>query len=217
MDSTPVNWEALDALVIDFAKSENLIEDSFSSAPDSPPSSPSSSSSSLSSSSYHSRLTIWKIRRSLEAGDIDIAMDLLSSHAPFILDDHRLLFRLHKQVSLVCAVFGSRENALANRKIFFYCQNWETQEAYTIWVLLILILVCFLQTLSFGICFYLFDKISEFGIVFIEEIHWAVEKRGWRKSRLCNCLREDSSRALCSWCLSGNYKISFHWFLYFLF
>ena len=119
MDSTPVNWEALDTLVIDFAKSENLIEDSFSSAPDSPPSSPSSSSSSLSSSSYHSRLTIWKIRRSLEAGDIDIAMDLLSSHAPFILDDHRLLFRLHKQVSLVCAVFGSRENALANRKFFF--------------------------------------------------------------------------------------------------
>uniref|UniRef100_A0A7N2M1C6 CTLH domain-containing protein n=1 Tax=Quercus lobata TaxID=97700 RepID=A0A7N2M1C6_QUELO len=91
MDSTPVNWEALDALVIDFAKSEKLIEDSFSSSPPPPPSS------SISSSSYHSRLIIWRIRRSLEAGDIDIAMDLLRSHAPFILDDHRLLFRLHKQ------------------------------------------------------------------------------------------------------------------------
>ncbi|KAK4584575.1 hypothetical protein RGQ29_022340 [Quercus rubra] len=91
MDSTPVNWEALDALVIDFAKSEKLIEDSFSSSPPPPPSS------SMSSSSYHSRLIIWRIRRSLEAGDIDIAMDLLRSHAPFILDDHRLLFRLYKQ------------------------------------------------------------------------------------------------------------------------
>ncbi|GMY11744.1 hypothetical protein FCV25MIE_06983 [Fagus crenata] len=110
MDSTPVNWEALDALVIDFAKSENLIEDSFSSSPDSPPSSPSSSSSSLSSSSYHSRLTIWKIRRSLEAGDIDIAMDLLSSHAPFILDDHRLLFRLHKQKFIELLRKGADEN-----------------------------------------------------------------------------------------------------------
>jgi hypothetical protein len=100
-----VNWEALDALIIDFAKSENLIEDSFSAS--SPPSSPSSSSScsyssssSLSSSSYHSRLIIWKIRRSLEAGDIDAAIDLLRAHAPFVLDDHRLLFRLQKQVSL---------------------------------------------------------------------------------------------------------------------
>ncbi|XP_035548025.1 uncharacterized protein LOC109003499 isoform X3 [Juglans regia] len=101
MDSAPVNWEALDALIVEFAKSENLLEDSFSSSPPSSPSSSScssySSSPSLSSSSYHSRLTIWKIRRSLEAGDIDAGMDLLRSHAPSILDDHRLLFRLQKQ------------------------------------------------------------------------------------------------------------------------
>ncbi|XP_041001431.1 uncharacterized protein LOC121247150 isoform X2 [Juglans microcarpa x Juglans regia] len=101
MDSTPVNWEALDALIIDFAKSENLIEGLLCSL--SPPSSPasslssSSSSSSLSTSSYHSRLIISKIRRSLEAGDIDTAMDLLRAHAPSILDDRRLLFRLQKQ------------------------------------------------------------------------------------------------------------------------
>lgn len=103
MDSAPVNWEALDALIVDFAKSENLIEDSFSTSPPSSPSSSScssySSSASLSSSSYHSRLTISKIRRSLESGDIDVAMDLLRSHAPSILDDRRLLFRLQKQVS----------------------------------------------------------------------------------------------------------------------
>lgn len=90
MDSMPINWETLDALIIDFAKSENLIEDSS----PTPPSSPSS----VSSSSYHSRRIIRRIRRSLEAGDIDAAVDLLRSHAPFVLDDHRLLFRLQKQV-----------------------------------------------------------------------------------------------------------------------
>lgn len=88
MESTPVNWEALDSLVIEFAKLENLIEHS-SSAPS--PSSPSSS-------SYHSRLIIRQIRRSLETGEIDTAVDLLRLHAPSILNDHRILFRLHKQV-----------------------------------------------------------------------------------------------------------------------
>ncbi|CAK8562394.1 unnamed protein product [Lathyrus sativus] len=88
MDSTPVNWEALDTVVIEFAKLENLIEDS-SSAP-SPSSSPSSS-------SYHSRLIIRQIRRFLETGAIDAAVDLLRLHAPSILNDHRILFRLHKQ------------------------------------------------------------------------------------------------------------------------
>ena len=95
MDSSPVNWEALDALIIDFAKSENLIEDS------SPPSSPSLTSPSLSSSSYHSRLIIRQIRRSLGAGDIDAAIDLLRAHAPFVLDDHRLRFQIQKQVNLL--------------------------------------------------------------------------------------------------------------------
>ncbi|KAF8405057.1 hypothetical protein HHK36_009954 [Tetracentron sinense] len=91
MESMPVNWEALDSLVVDFAKSEKLLEDSISS----PPSSPSSPCSS--SSSYRSRLLIRQIRRSLEIGDVDAAIDLLRIHAPFILDDHRLLFRLQKQ------------------------------------------------------------------------------------------------------------------------
>ncbi|KAI3462759.1 hypothetical protein Pfo_019422 [Paulownia fortunei] len=84
MDSMPVNWEALDSLVIDFAKSEQLFEDS------SPPSSPSSC-------SYRWRLLISLIRRSLESGDIDSAIDLLRDYVPAALDDHRLLFRLQKQ------------------------------------------------------------------------------------------------------------------------
>lgn len=91
MDSMPVNWEALDTLIIDFAKSENLIEDSVTCTSSSSPSS------SPSSSSYHQRLIIRQIRRSLEVGDIDAATDLLRVHAPFILDDHRFLFRLQKQ------------------------------------------------------------------------------------------------------------------------
>lgn len=78
-----MNWEALDALVIEFAKSDNLIEESLSS--------PSSS------SSYKSRLLIRQIRRLLESGNVDSAIDLLRLHAPFVLDDHRLLFRLQKQ------------------------------------------------------------------------------------------------------------------------
>lgn len=102
MDSIPVNWEALDSLIIDFVKSENLIEDSVS--PSTSPStslSPSSStsSSSSSSSSYQSRLLIRQIRRSVECGDIDAAIDLLRVHASFVLDDHRLLFCLQKQVT----------------------------------------------------------------------------------------------------------------------
>ncbi|XP_027346426.1 uncharacterized protein LOC113858136 isoform X3 [Abrus precatorius] len=101
MESTPVNWEALDALVIDFAKSENLIEDS-SSAP-SPSSSPSSS-------SYHSRLVIRQIRRSLETGAIDAAVDLLRLHAPSILNDHRILFRLHKQKFIELLRKGTTED-----------------------------------------------------------------------------------------------------------
>ncbi|KAI3992011.1 hypothetical protein MKX01_014902 [Papaver californicum] len=85
MDSTPVNWDTLDSLVINFAKSENLLEDFT------------ESSSSPSSSGYHSRLVIRKIRKLIEIGDIDSSINLLRVHAPFILDDHRLLFRLQKQ------------------------------------------------------------------------------------------------------------------------
>lgn len=92
MDSTPVNWEALDSLIVDFAKSENLIEETTVSSP--PSSSPSSS---PASSSYYLRLLIRQIRRSLEVGDIDAALDLLRAHVPFVLDDHRYLFRLQKQ------------------------------------------------------------------------------------------------------------------------
>ncbi|KAJ1295647.1 hypothetical protein BS78_01G238900 [Paspalum vaginatum] len=105
----PVNWDALDALVIDFARSDRLVAPPPAAPADdaspSPPSSPSSSSTttvtssapSSSSSSYRSRLLIRHARRALEAGDVDAALALLRAHAPAALADHRLLFHLHKQ------------------------------------------------------------------------------------------------------------------------
>ncbi|KAH9616117.1 hypothetical protein KSS87_012835 [Heliosperma pusillum] len=111
--TTAVNWESLDSLVIDFATSENLFHSSSHNDDDdefrtncSPPSSPSSSSlsppppsssSSISSSLYRSRRFIRRIRRLIEIGDIDAAANLLRIHAPSVLQDHRLLFLLHKQ------------------------------------------------------------------------------------------------------------------------
>jgi len=108
----PVNWDALDALVLDFVRSDRLVVPPHADADDatcpSPPSSPSSctttatssvpSTSSSSSSSYRSRLLILRARRALEAGDVDAALALLRAHAPAALADHRLLFHLHKQV-----------------------------------------------------------------------------------------------------------------------
>ncbi|URD85619.1 CTLH [Musa troglodytarum] len=106
MESMPVNWEALDSLVVDFADCERLFFlDDSSSPPTSPPISPSSSSSpsstpipsSSSSSSYRSRLVIRQIRRSIEAGDVDAAIHQLRLHVPTVLDDRRILFWLQKQ------------------------------------------------------------------------------------------------------------------------
>ncbi|KAK3153593.1 hypothetical protein QOZ80_2BG0177970 [Eleusine coracana subsp. coracana] len=104
----PVNWEALDALVLDLVRSDRLVLPSPPPSP-SPPSSPSSSStttatsasssdsSTSSSASYRSRQLIRHSRRALEAGDVDAALALLRAHAPAALRDHRLLFHLHKQ------------------------------------------------------------------------------------------------------------------------
>uniref|UniRef100_A0A1J3J7M2 Glucose-induced degradation protein 8-like protein n=1 Tax=Noccaea caerulescens TaxID=107243 RepID=A0A1J3J7M2_NOCCA len=106
MDSTPVNWEALDALIIDFVSSENLVEDACANSSPSPVSSPSSS-------SYHARLIIRRIRNSIESGDIENAIDILRSHAPFVLDDHRILFRLQKQKFIELLRKGTHEDRVA--------------------------------------------------------------------------------------------------------
>uniref|UniRef100_A0ACD5U6T2 Uncharacterized protein n=1 Tax=Avena sativa TaxID=4498 RepID=A0ACD5U6T2_AVESA len=100
---TPVNWDLLDALVLDFVRSDRLIAPSASPSPPSSPSSStttatsSSSPSTSTSTSYCSRILIRRARRALEAGDVYAALALLRAHAPAALLDHRLLFQLHKQ------------------------------------------------------------------------------------------------------------------------
>ncbi|KAG0381277.1 hypothetical protein BDA96_K001000 [Sorghum bicolor] len=127
----PVNWDALDALILDFTRSDRLVAPlpaAPASASPSPPSSPSSStttvtssapssSSSSSPSSYRSRLLIRCARRALELGDVDAALALLRAHAPAALADHRLLFFLHKQrfVELV------RRGTEADRDAALHC------------------------------------------------------------------------------------------------
>ncbi|KAI4326114.1 hypothetical protein MLD38_031458 [Melastoma candidum] len=122
--STPVNWESLDALVADFAASENLIE----------PASPSQSSSSPSSTSYGSRTINRQIRRSLENGEIDRVIELLKAHAPCILEDHRILFRLEKQKFIELLRKGTEEDRDAAieclRKCLAPCALDAYPEAY---------------------------------------------------------------------------------------
>nr|XP_040254024.1 uncharacterized protein LOC109744270 [Aegilops tauschii subsp. strangulata] len=94
---SPVNWDSLDALVLDFVRSDRLIAPPASPSPPSSPSSStttatSSSPSTSTSSSYCSRILIRRARRALEAGDVDAALALLRAHAPAALLDHRLLF-----------------------------------------------------------------------------------------------------------------------------
>ncbi|CAA6664987.1 unnamed protein product [Spirodela intermedia] len=114
MDSSPVNWEALDSLVMDFAKSDNLVEDLPSS-----PASPSSSST---------------IRWSLETGNVDRTIDLLRQHAPAVLEDHRLLFRLQKQKFIELlrkGTAGARQSAIeCLRKALAPCALDAYPEAY---------------------------------------------------------------------------------------
>ncbi|KAL8160717.1 hypothetical protein V2J09_002254 [Rumex salicifolius] len=102
MDTRPVNWEAMDSLVMEFVKSENLLEDT---------STPSSLSSP--SSSYESRRLVRQVRWSLESGDIDSAIDLLLLHVPFVLNDHRLLFCLQKQKFIELLRRGTAEGRKA--------------------------------------------------------------------------------------------------------
>ncbi|KAJ3673699.1 hypothetical protein LUZ60_005691 [Juncus effusus] len=116
MDSSPpVNWEALDSLILQFAKSEHLVHSDELSNPNlsSPPSSdssPSESSPSSSSSSYKSRLIIRQIRRCIEAGEIDAALDQLRAHVPVVLDDHRVLFQIQKQKFVELLRRGTEED-----------------------------------------------------------------------------------------------------------
>ena len=82
MDAQPVNWNALDELVVDYLDHEHLVESTEDglSVPPSP------------------RDIIHVIRLLVEAGCITEALHLMHQHVPMVLEDQRLLFRLHKQV-----------------------------------------------------------------------------------------------------------------------
>lgn len=101
IERTPVNWFALDALVLDYAKSERLLLDHDNGAHSPSPSTTSCSSSSSSfnssSSSNCIREVIEATRKLIEEGSIDQVFSLLSLHAPAVLDDQHLVFRLQKQ------------------------------------------------------------------------------------------------------------------------
>lgn len=86
MDTQAVNWGALDALVLDYLDQERLlVEDSD----DNPLIGP---------HPHNVRETISLIRALIEAGYIPESLHLLHQHAPMVLEDQRLLFRLYKQV-----------------------------------------------------------------------------------------------------------------------
>eukprot|EP00250_Pteridium_aquilinum_P000798 c10963_g1_i1 orf=536-2674(-) len=80
IEKVPVNWNALDALVLDYAEAEQLLVGSEKNM-----------------TSFVLRSTISHIRRLVEQGSISEALDLLQLHAPSALQDQRLLFQLHKQ------------------------------------------------------------------------------------------------------------------------
>ncbi|XP_006662311.3 uncharacterized protein LOC102722149 [Oryza brachyantha] len=148
----PVNWDALDALVLNYARSDRLLLFPRASSP-SPPSSPSSSSTTTatsssapcSSSSYRSRILIRRARSALEEGDVDAALALLRAYAPGALLDHRLLFHLHKQrfVELVRrGTEADREAALdCLRTVLAPCALDAYPEAYEEFKHILLVLI----------------------------------------------------------------------------
>ncbi|OEL21481.1 hypothetical protein BAE44_0017501 [Dichanthelium oligosanthes] len=188
----PVNWDALDGLVLDLARSDRLVvpphaaPDAADAACPSPPSSPNSStttatssspsSSSSSSSSYRSRLLILHARRALEAGEVDAALALLRAHAPAALADHRLLFHLHKQrfVELVRrGTEADREAALdCLRTALAPCALDAYPEAYEEFKHVMLVLI--------------YDKDDQFSPVVNE---WSIKRRFELAGLLSSILR----------------------------
>lgn len=113
IERTPVNWVALDALVLDYAKSERLLLDHDNGVHSPSPSTNSCSSSSSSNSSSLSnciREVIETIRKLTEEGNIDQVFSLLALHASAVLDDQHLIFRLQKQKFIELLRSGKRES-----------------------------------------------------------------------------------------------------------
>ncbi|MCO5546584.1 hypothetical protein L7F22_000013 [Adiantum nelumboides] len=91
-EKVPVNWNALDALILDYADAEQLLLESDKSL-----------------GSFVLRSTISHIRGLIEKGSINEALELLKLQAPSVLQDQRLLFRLHKQKFIELLRAGGRQ------------------------------------------------------------------------------------------------------------
>ncbi|MCO5551058.1 hypothetical protein L7F22_036385 [Adiantum nelumboides] len=91
-EKVPVNWNALDALILDYADAEQLLLESDKSL-----------------GSFVLRSTISHIRGLIEKGSINEALELLKLQAPSVLQDQRLLFRLHKQKFIEVLRAGGRQ------------------------------------------------------------------------------------------------------------
>jgi hypothetical protein len=91
VDCATVNWNALDSLVLEYIKVEQLLIDCGKNSED-----------------FVIRGTIANIRGLIERGSITEALQLIEQHAPSVLQDQRLLFRLHKQVMIYLSNFYTR-------------------------------------------------------------------------------------------------------------
>lgn len=128
INKVPVNWTALDALVLDYAEAEQLLVGSDKHM-----------------NSYVLRSTIGHIRRLIEQGAIGEALDMLQLHAPSVLQDQRLLFRLHKQKFLELLRSGglnAQEEAIqCSRTVLGPCALTAYPEAYEEFKRLLLALI----------------------------------------------------------------------------
>lgn len=127
-EKVPVNWNALDALVIDYAETEQLLLGSDKSL-----------------SSFVLRSTISHIRRLIEEGSINEALELLQRQAPSVLQDQKLLFRLHKQKFIELLRVGgpqAQEEAIqCSRTVLGPCALTAYPEAYEEFKRLLLVLI----------------------------------------------------------------------------
>ncbi|KAH7446944.1 hypothetical protein KP509_01G083400 [Ceratopteris richardii] len=127
-ENVPVNWNALDALVLDYAENEQLLLGSEKCL-----------------ESFMLRSTVNHVRGLIEQGSIDEALDLIQRHAPCVLQDQRLLFRLHKQKFIELLRAGgqqAQEEAIqCSRTVLGPCALTAYPEAYEEFKRLLLVLI----------------------------------------------------------------------------
>eukprot|EP00249_Psilotum_nudum_P014020 c24623_g1_i2 orf=259-2529(-) len=181
MDSTTVNWTVLDTLVLDYAEAEQLLDNTNENF----------------LGNFAIRHIIERIRRLIEDGLIMEALDMIRQHAPSVLDDQRLLFRMYKQnfVELLRTGFAdSGEKALqCLRTLLGPCALNAYPEAYEEFKRILLVLV--------------YNKEDESSPV-VEE--WSELRRGELAATVASVLRAQLHAYDPLFSLSLRYLISTH-------